>query len=55
MPFVSQKQRSKFAELLKDGKITQKTFDEWSRDTPNDIPERFSHKPLKIKKVKKLK
>jgi len=55
MPFVSQKQRAKFAELLKAGKITQKTFDEWNRDTPKDLPERFTHQPLKIKKVKKIK
>ena len=33
MPFKSQAQRRKFAELLVAGKISNKTFEEWNRET----------------------
>jgi len=33
MPFKSQAQRRKFAELLVQGKISQKTFEDWNRET----------------------
>jgi hypothetical protein len=33
MPFKSQAQRRKFAELLVAGKISAKTFEEWNRET----------------------
>jgi len=33
MPFKSQAQRRKFAELLVEGKITPETFEEWNRET----------------------
>ena len=33
MPFKSEAQRRKFAEMLKDKKITQATFDEWQNAT----------------------
>ena len=33
MPFKSQAQRRKFAQLLVDGKITNQTFEEWNRET----------------------
>ena len=33
MPFKSQAQRRKFAQLLVDGKISAKTFEEWNRET----------------------
>jgi hypothetical protein len=33
MPFKSQAQRRKFAELLVDGKISPETFEEWNRET----------------------
>jgi hypothetical protein len=33
MPFKSQAQRRKFAELLVAGKITAETFEEWNRET----------------------
>ena len=33
MPFKSQAQRRKFAELLVEGKISPQTFEEWNRET----------------------
>ena len=33
MPFKSQAQRRKFAELLVEGKISADTFEEWNRET----------------------
>jgi hypothetical protein len=33
MPFKSQAQRRKFAQLLVDGKISPETFEEWNRET----------------------
>ena len=33
MPFKSQAQRRKFAELLVEGKISNETFEEWNRET----------------------
>jgi|KBSSwiStaDraftv2_1062776.scaffolds.fasta_scaffold154850_2 hypothetical protein len=41
MPFKSQAQRRKFAELLVQGKITPETFEEWNRETGGrKLPER---------------
>lgn len=41
MPFKSQAQRRKFAELLVEGKISGKTFEEWNRETGGrKLPER---------------
>jgi hypothetical protein len=33
MPFKSQAQRRKFAQLLVQGKISAETFEEWNRET----------------------
>ena len=33
MPFKSQAQRRKFAQLLVEGKISSDTFEEWNRET----------------------
>ena len=33
MPFRSQAQRRKFAQLLVEGKISNETFEEWNRET----------------------
>jgi len=33
MPFKSQAQRRKFAQLLVEGKISAETFEEWNRET----------------------
>jgi hypothetical protein len=41
MPFKSQAQRRKFAELLVKGKISAQTFEEWNRETGGaKLPER---------------
>lgn len=45
MPFKSQAQRRKFAELLVQGKISAKTFEEWNRETgAKKLPERVKRK-----------
>lgn len=45
MPFKSQAQRRKFAELLVEGKISNKTFEEWNRETGGKkLPERVKPK-----------
>jgi hypothetical protein len=46
MPFKSQAQRRKFAELLVQGKITPETFEEWNRETGSKkLPEHVGRKP----------
>ena len=43
MPFKSQAQRRKFAQLLVAGKITPETFEEWNRETGGrKLPERVN-------------
>jgi hypothetical protein len=45
MPFKSQAQRRKFAELLVKGEISKETFEEWSRSTGSKkLPERVGSK-----------
>lgn len=45
MPFKSQAQRGKFAELLMQGKISNQTFEEWNRETGSaKLPERVKPK-----------
>jgi hypothetical protein len=45
MPFKSQAQRRKFAELLLEGKISNETFEEWNRETGSaTLPERVKRK-----------
>ena len=45
MPFKSQAQRRKFAELLVAGKISPETFEEWNRETGGRrLPERVKGK-----------
>jgi len=45
MPFKSQAQRRKFAQLLVEGKISNQTFEEWNRETGGKrLPERVSRK-----------
>ena len=49
MPFKSQAQRRKFAELLVKGKISNETYEEWNRETGKaKLPERI--KPRVTKK-----
>ena len=45
MPFKSQAQRRKFAELLVNGEISPETFEEWNRETGGArLPERVKPK-----------
>ena len=45
MPFKSQAQRRKFAQLLVEGKISNETFEEWNRETGGqNLPERVKRK-----------
>ena len=45
MPFKSQAQRRKFAELLVKGEIKPETFEEWNRETgAKKLPERVKRK-----------
>jgi hypothetical protein len=45
MPFKSQAQRRKFAELLVKGEISNETFEEWNRETGRaKLPERVRPK-----------
>jgi len=57
MPFKSQAQRRKFAELLVKGEISPETFEEWNRETGSaKLPERVTPKqPKKAAAVKKRK
>jgi hypothetical protein len=53
MPFKSQAQRRKFAELLVEGKISNETYEEWNRETgTKKLPERAGKKPAARKKAK---
>jgi hypothetical protein len=50
MPFKSQAQRRKFAQLLVEGKISDKTFEEWNRETGSKkLPERAGPRKAKRK------
>ena len=56
MPFKSQAQRRKFAELLVKGKISPQTFEEWNRETGDrKLPEKVKPKKSAAKKSKKKK
>jgi hypothetical protein len=51
MPFKSQAQRRKFAELLVKGEISKETFEEWNRETgARKLPERVKGKKRKARK-----
>jgi hypothetical protein len=52
MPFKSQAQRRKFAELLVKGEITPETFEEWNRETgAAKLPEHAAKKKPAKKKT----
>ncbi len=54
MPFKSQAQRRKFAELLVKGKISPETFEEWNRETGSaKLPARIQPKPRRGLDTKK--
>jgi hypothetical protein len=51
MPFKSQAQRRKFAQLLVEGKISNQTFEEWNRETGNKkLPERVGRAKARVTK-----
>lgn len=53
MPFKSQAQRRKFAELLVKGEISPETYEEWNRETGSRaLPERVKKKAKKSTKKK---
>jgi hypothetical protein len=52
MPFKSQAQRRKFAELLVKGEISKETYEEWNRDTGRKkLPERVKPKAKSTRKT----
>jgi hypothetical protein len=56
MPFKSQAQRRKFAQLLVEGKISPQTFEEWNREIGDrKLPERAgaAKKPKQMRTRKK--
>jgi hypothetical protein len=54
MPFKSQAQRRKFAQLLVEGKISNQTFEEWNRETGGKkLPERVGKKRTAQKRTKR--
>ena len=56
MPFKSQAQRRKFAELLVKGEISNETFEEWNRETGRTkLPERVKRGKNKKKKTRPTK
>ena len=56
MPFKSQAQRRKFAELLVKGEISKETYEEWNRETGSEkLPERVKTKKSKPKTKSKAK
>jgi hypothetical protein len=53
MPFKSQAQRRKFAQLLVEGKISNQTFEEWNRETGRArLPERVAPKKKAVKRAR---
>lgn len=53
MPFKSQAQRRKFAQLLVEGKISNQTFEEWNRETGGaKLPERVKPKARSTSKAR---
>ena len=51
MPFKSKAQRRKFAHLLVEGKIKDKTYEEWNRSTGRkSLPERLHPKKKDLQK-----
>ena len=52
MPFRSEAQKEKFQQMVKDGKMSQTTYDEWSKNTPSQLPKKIDSGSKKIKKAK---
>jgi len=54
MPFKSQAQRRKFAELLVEGKISAQTFEEWNRETGSKrLPDHVKRKAKRTSRKRK--
>ena len=54
MPFKSQAQRRKFAEMMVRGEISPETFEEWNRETGSKkLPERVAKKATRAGKGSK--
>jgi hypothetical protein len=54
MPFKSQAQRRKFAQLLVEGKISNETFEEWNRETGRrELPARASRSKTRASRSKR--
>jgi hypothetical protein len=54
MPFKSQAQRRKFAQLLVEGKISPDTFEEWNRETGSKrLPDRVKRKAKRTSRKRK--
>jgi len=54
MPFKSQAQRRKFAQLLVEGKISPKTYEEWNRETGGRrLPDHVKKKKKRATKKRK--
>jgi len=53
VPFKSQAQRRKFAELLVKGEISKETYEEWNRETGSEkLPERVAKNSARKTKSK---
>lgn len=53
MPFKSEAQRRKFGELVKQGKMSKSTFDEWNKATGKaKLPERIKPKVRSVEDIK---
>ena len=54
MPFKSEAQRRKFAQLVKEGKMSPKTFADWEQGTDDgNLPERIGPKQSLIRQPRK--
>ena len=52
MPFKSQAQRRKFAQLLVEGKISPETYEEWNRETGSKrLPDHVKRKTKSTRKT----
>jgi len=55
MPFKSQAQRRKFAQLLVEGKISPEVYEEWNRETGGRrLPERVKSTSRRTKKTPRV-
>jgi len=56
VPFKSQAQRRKFAQLLVEGKISPQTFEEWNLETgARKLPQRVKRKTKRTSSLKRTK